>query len=227
MKNIHLLPTEKATRLFKVSGELKLTRNFDFYNGSEYQHIYITSDEEVKEGDYFWKPDCNMIFKAEYTPHKGCQKVILTTDTDLIANGVQAIDDEFLEWFVKNPSCEEVVVDKPISRGVPLLGYKIILPQEESKQETHEEIEMNETIAWELAKKRFEEIEGYAPDINNRTHELMVSSLQEGILAGAKWQAERMYSEEVELINWLKESLSAKLFYSTDADDLIDQFKKK
>jgi hypothetical protein len=35
-------------------------------------------------------------------------KIILTTDQDLIKDGVQAIDDEFLEWFVKNPSCEEV-----------------------------------------------------------------------------------------------------------------------
>jgi len=49
MKNIHLIPTDKPSRLFKVSGELKLTRNFDFYNGSEYQHIYITNDEEIKE----------------------------------------------------------------------------------------------------------------------------------------------------------------------------------
>ena len=28
-----------------------------------------------------------------------CKKIILTTDTDLIADGVQAIDDNFLEWF--------------------------------------------------------------------------------------------------------------------------------
>ena len=34
--------------------------------------------------------------------------IILTTDQDLIADGIQSIDDEFLEWFVKNPSCEYV-----------------------------------------------------------------------------------------------------------------------
>jgi flavorubredoxin len=37
-------------------------------------------------------------------------KIILTTDGDLIKDGVQSIDDEFLEWFVENPSCEEVEV---------------------------------------------------------------------------------------------------------------------
>jgi hypothetical protein len=40
------------------------------------------------------------------------KKIILTTDQDLIKDGVQAIDDEFLEWFVKNPSCEEVEIKK-------------------------------------------------------------------------------------------------------------------
>jgi len=65
------------------------------------------------------------------------------------------------------------------------------------KETLEKSVEMNENIAWELAKKRFEEIAGYAPDINNRTHELMVASLQEGILAGAKWQAEQEYAEHL------------------------------
>jgi hypothetical protein len=30
------------------------------------------------------------------------KKIILTTDLDLIKDGVQSIDNEFLEWFVKN-----------------------------------------------------------------------------------------------------------------------------
>ena len=45
-------------------------------------------------------------------------------------------------------------------------------------------------------------------------------------ITGAKWQSERMYSEEIELINWLQ-SLTAKKFYSSDAEDLLEQFKKK
>jgi len=30
---------------------------------------------------------------------QSCKKIILTTDQDLIKDGVQSIDDEFLEWF--------------------------------------------------------------------------------------------------------------------------------
>jgi len=67
-------------------------------------------------------------------------KIILTTDTKLIKDGVQAIDDEFLEWFVKNASCEEVKVDKA-EHGIykddvyyklsNKIFYKIIIPKEE------------------------------------------------------------------------------------------------
>jgi parallel beta-helix repeat protein len=66
----------------------------------------------------------NEIFKVDSdVPNKSCNvtlefskkyltKIILTTDTDLIKDGVQETPDEFLEWFVKNPSCEEVEVKK-------------------------------------------------------------------------------------------------------------------
>jgi hypothetical protein len=84
-----------------------------------------------------------------------CKKIILTTDQDLIKDGVQAIDDEFLNWFVKNPSCEEVEIDygffTPSGKKVDPMGilqnhskcvwiYKIIYPKEEPKQETLEEV---------------------------------------------------------------------------------------
>lgn len=73
------------------------------------------------------------------------KKIILTTAQDLIKDGVQAIDDDFLDWFVKNPSCEEVEVIKQElntdyrSNWKQKFYYKIIIPKEESKQETLEE----------------------------------------------------------------------------------------
>jgi len=95
------------------------------------KHIYITSDDEIKQGDWY-------IYKTNITQRKtindcsdGSQfkKIILTTDPDLIEEGVQAIDDKFLEWFVKNPSCEFVEVEF-IYEGFELDCYKIIIPQE-------------------------------------------------------------------------------------------------
>ena len=76
------------------------------------KELFITNDEEIKEGDWFYDTYCNVVSKL--TVHgkdnriSAFKKIILTTDQDLIKDGVQSIDDEFLEWFVKNSSCEEV-----------------------------------------------------------------------------------------------------------------------
>jgi len=100
MKNIHVLPTDKPSRLYKIENKLGLleepNRNFLAKN----QHIYITSDEQAKEGDWGYIPfeGGNVKLVGKYFADDW-KKIILTTDQDLIADGVQAIDDEFLEWF--------------------------------------------------------------------------------------------------------------------------------
>jgi len=73
------------------------------------------------------------------------KKIILTTDEDLIKDGIQAIDDEFLEWFVENPSCEFVNVklkwhESKYNTNLGYTTYEIIILKEEPKQETLEEI---------------------------------------------------------------------------------------
>jgi hypothetical protein len=113
------------------------------------QHIYITSNEEIKEGDWYLiefnglkVTQCNSVEEMiSIEGRDDCKKIILTTDQDLIKDGVQSINDEFLEWFVKNPSCEEVEVEKKsyieikeISyegdfQNVEYVNYKIIIPQ--------------------------------------------------------------------------------------------------
>jgi hypothetical protein len=131
MKNIHLLPTKKPSRLFKFANELHLdTTPKDYYKK---YHIYITSDEDINENDYIITKD-GILVQVSYLLSKdlqGASKIILTTDQDLIADGVQAIDDEFLEWFVKNPSCESVVVDESKYFDGSHGEYIIIIPQEE------------------------------------------------------------------------------------------------
>jgi hypothetical protein len=115
------------------------------------KELFITSDEEIKEGDWFLN-DMNILFKAGKNyienPAKevyiGHKKIILTTDQDLIGDSVQAIDDEFLEWFVKNPSCEQVEVELDYnsykSGKSKSKCNKIIIPKEEPKQETLPEL---------------------------------------------------------------------------------------
>jgi hypothetical protein len=120
-------------------------------------NIYITSDEEIKEGDWFHVP--NQMMGYEHISNEWfndldniyAKKIILTTDQDLIKDGVQAIDDEFLEWFVgkakdsgKPIDIIEIQKDKCLDTSLMCdcvdepcrnKGYKIVIPKEEPKQD--------------------------------------------------------------------------------------------
>jgi hypothetical protein len=155
MKNIHILPTDKPSRLWtnNLRRRLELDEFPEQHPTNIAKHIYITSDEEIKVGDWFYLDDAEIVAKhINVKPVKEAKKIILTNNPDLIADGVQAIDNEFLEWFVKNPTCEEVEVEEVYFHGS---GYykasdlsekekerhkfmrerKIIIPQGEPKQE--------------------------------------------------------------------------------------------
>lgn len=112
----------------------------------------------------------------------GYKKIILTTDQDL--DGVQAIDDEFLEWFVKNSSCKEVEVENICnncgdincihaicrSQVAKTKGdtYKIIIPKEEPKQERM------------ISKEAYEDVLNMQK-CSNAGYESKISELQEEI----------------------------------------------
>jgi hypothetical protein len=145
MKNIHVLPTDKGT------GSLAKSPNTKYYVVSDHNRgisdhidytIYITSDDEIKEGDWIYYTSalgfCKTTISSKGLEQEGipAKKIILTTDQDLIKDGVQAIDDTFLKWFVKNPSCERVevsIMNKGYNKteDIPYQEfYKIIIPKE-------------------------------------------------------------------------------------------------
>ena len=120
------------------------------------ENIYITNDEEIKKEDWvlFIFNEVTEIVKVTtivnnaFETKQGfgygleyCKKIILTTDQDLIKDGVQAIEEDFLNWFVKNPSCEEVDIniDFGVGLDISINFYKIIIPKEEPKQQTADE----------------------------------------------------------------------------------------
>ena len=59
MKNIHILPTDKPSRLGLCNNQLVFLQKHQniLVGHKDYpttnQNIYITSDEEIKEGDWF------------------------------------------------------------------------------------------------------------------------------------------------------------------------------
>jgi hypothetical protein len=120
-KNCWVIPTDKPSRLC--------------INCRNQMHIYITSDEEIKDC-WVLNTHTNEVYflKGYYGIQPIAKKIILTTDQDL--DGVQAIDDEFLEWFVQNQSCESIEVDIfDVDYGnYNKNSYEIIIPKEEPKQ---------------------------------------------------------------------------------------------
>ena len=136
MKNIHILSTDQPTGIFETNSGLQFSiMNKVRYGEFKGYHIYITSDEDIKKDEYYLGDD-NHIYNLVTSVNNNGKKIILTTDPTLIADGVQSIDDDFLKWFVKNPSCEFVEVQKRYSEFTiePLVGYKITIPQKEPKQ---------------------------------------------------------------------------------------------
>lgn len=157
-RNLWVIPTDKPSRILFDKEENRLlplqdsTVFMQYQDLVENQHIYITNEEEIKDGDY-WIYICpingldygdnnNPIVKNNL-PNSwfnklhdklNYKKIILTTDQDLIKDGVQSIDDEFLEWFVKNPSCEEIKIANSLVRVSSFdwrTDYKIIIPSSE------------------------------------------------------------------------------------------------
>lgn len=138
MKNIFILHSKEQRRLLwsskynsfclqkeidgkyindgKVSGAdfwgIEKAKNNGFYPIT----ISITLDEEIKLGNWFITTDSNKIHKSDWIKFRfnNGKKIILTTDKKLIQDGVQQISDEFLNWFIKNSSCEQIKIDSEI-----------------------------------------------------------------------------------------------------------------
>jgi hypothetical protein len=242
MKNIHVLPTDKPSRLSYFQGRLLFDKE-QFHKTFISQNIYITSDEEIKEGDWFvldmshsshpnevhqmgndnWSKTGGIHFCEGNSWIKSCKKIILTTDQDLIKDGVQAIDDTFLEWFVKNPSCESVKVEGHIYKGQDETEYKIIIPKEEPKQHLIDIMKSDEELGlYEQTKcycghttycdcgpeQDFKNIELPQQERPETLEEAALKQAQlsyygdevdayvRGSVFGDKWQQERSYSEE-------------------------------
>jgi hypothetical protein len=280
MRNLHLIPTDVIGKIFYIAENFHLEKG-QLIEPKSYHNIYITSDEEIKEvcyvistydnwrGDGKLKPQVGKILEIHDDYYlidsfngdidnrweKGhSKKIILTTDQDLIADGVQAIDDEFLEWFVKNPSCEEVEVQKWFD-GIDFLEYKIIIPKEEPKKETISfeffDKEKDDSITNEGQKivrelqnitkqETLEEVSfRLYPRLINDPYNPMEDDNKEDRdtwIEGAKWGSEntnKKYNEEevIELLIFCKNIFGGSGLedYTPDSEvkEWFEQFKKK
>lgn len=80
------LPTDKESRIAMVENKLRIYSS-DFGNTDVHkaQHLYILSDDEVKEGDWVFDLVCKTLWKAknQQSNTKGFKKIIGTTNPEL------------------------------------------------------------------------------------------------------------------------------------------------
>ena len=112
--------------LYKIENEVYIVSNTENVN----ENCWIIVDDRLVQVSYLLSDEVA----------RG-NKVILTTNKLLIKDGVQAIPDEFLEWFVKNPSCEFVetlfhypTIDDEGGYSLNLGYWTIDIPKGEPKQ---------------------------------------------------------------------------------------------
>jgi hypothetical protein len=221
MKNIHILQTDHQSRLFY--NKLTVLELDILQYRRNTQHIYITSDEKIKDGDWCISLlddesfkgiikiekihfDCDFDFTRSY------KKIIITTNECLIRNGIQYINDDFLEWFIENPECKFVQIKKEHDDSVPYLKMKyvvpyiIIIPTKESengininntlKQETSGNY--NIVASFKHGKSLNAKLIINKPEmIDNVDESLLINSPCEYVFeTGTDWPEDKKYSKE-------------------------------
>ncbi len=213
--------------------------------------LYIVSD---KEKSFYCIKECPMaglnIDRCDCQIFTACSNkvgnIILTTNKSLIKDGVQSIDEEFLKWVVKNPSCESVEVKSLLSNnGNVFFGYKIIIPKEESKQELSLKIndEFLDTTSKEILYTLMEEFDNL---VTENSSEETLEEAAERIFDGfgditkpvvikraielVKGQQERMYSEEEsiqKIIDYVDFQFNTNGELNSEIKKWFEQFKKQ
>ena len=149
MKNVHLLATPNPSRLYYLgnSSELTLSKYTSLFRAFERstQQLYITANGKFNRGDYVtdgigvMKASPKLVDAQGLIDRREWKRIILTTDSALINERVQAIPEEFLKWYIENQNCKEVEIGnqsiKSFDTGHFEDFYKIIIPKEEPKQD--------------------------------------------------------------------------------------------
>jgi hypothetical protein len=123
-----MLPTQNINRLLYLSTDVSpsLLSNWR----GEAQELYITSDDEIKKGDWFINLQHNKIYQCEPKPFFGeiwvnqnkdiCKKIIATTDTSLtvmlphdvlIGSRLPQPSQQFIEKYIESYNKGKVITD--------------------------------------------------------------------------------------------------------------------
>jgi hypothetical protein len=179
-KNIFILPTIEPSQVYLVKSKNTLgitsqdpehTKHYG--SGTHNQHIYITNKDLYDRGDWLknvtieaeppFKFDSQGIIRITQNVPVGYEyeKIILTSDQKLVADGIAEIDFEFLKLLKdkKLDNISNVTVEKtPLlsNNGRALFGYKytaiipkkniVVLAGEDAVSQEFEQLDQNNLV---------------------------------------------------------------------------------
>ena len=204
MKNIHVIPTDKPSRLI-INWEKDLCYKSKPYLMEGTQNICITSDEEIKVGDWYYLPRTNGVYKCNEDATElnlerrlGVSKVILTTDQDL--DGVQEIPEYFLIHYIMGNNPIEYVEIKEHLESIDTMkiNYELIIPKEEQctcKEHDPYCCKVHGICPTCCPKEepKKETLEEAAEKFTPKSDKWTIKQI---FIEGAKWQQQNSYSEE-------------------------------
>ena len=108
-----MLPTNQKTKYLMVYSDVEKTKGKLILNGlkndeyKEYQHLYIISDDEIKEGDWFYNIHSKIVGRAAFNSGKDelAKKIIATTtDTSLYIHQKETVSLPERVFYLPQPS---------------------------------------------------------------------------------------------------------------------------
>ena len=115
---VHMLPTDRS--YLTISGG-KLSYDDVDYAESGFikpQHLYITTDEEIKKGDWFIWLKYNFIEKAtKKDNNKDCRKIIATTDPKLLKPQIKQVNWIGSERIMSLPQIPQSFIEEYCKAG--------------------------------------------------------------------------------------------------------------
>ncbi len=125
---VHMLPTDIKggqghTLWTNADGQLLHTKTSG--NDLQGQHLYFTTDEEIKEGDWFIHPDATVPQNDFNHVYVDCRKIIATTDPKLLKPQIKQVNwigserimslpqipQSFIEEYCKAGGIDKVLVE--------------------------------------------------------------------------------------------------------------------
>lgn len=125
-----LFSSYKKTGLYRHNNKLLLGYPAD--DNILSKNIFILSNDEIKKGDFYYRKKDNIIVQSiKIFNSDDCNKIIATTNTDLIKEGIASINNEFVKHYCDNPH-KKVLVEYEEDSPKIKDGYIIIKPVEET-----------------------------------------------------------------------------------------------